>query len=237
MHRALRVPARAIQVPAPTGRRSLCGLYAAPPVQTQCVRRRRDDFAGDIYVPGEVLTRWHGLREFVGPDGQPTPLRPRGKGLTFANLVYRIDPSTDPQQVLACLLKIGAVAQVGSQYLPRARKAVHCMKTRTFNFKATLALLRAAERNVRANRPLEYQTATYGSIPTKQVADFRKATSILADSILISADEAMLRETNSSPPGARAVPMTLGVHTSESRPLRSLLAKRPTISNRKKARR
>jgi len=197
-----------------------------------------DDFPGNIYVPAEVLTRWYGLREYVGPDGQPKPLSLRGRGYTFSSLVYGIDPNADAEQVLTYLIKIRAVAQVGNRYAARQRKALHRITTRTlrtFNFKATLALLRAAERNVREGRPLEYQTATYGSVPQSGLDDFRAAMSRLADTTLVSADEAMLRETNSSPAGSRAVPLTFGAYLSETRPLRSLLAKRPQASTRKKA--
>src|SRR5882757_10588892 len=170
------------------------------------------------YVPAEVLTRWHVAPKWVGPDGQPRALPTSGTQLSVAALVREVDPTADAQQILKYLVSIRAVTRVGKRYVPLERKARHRLsgrRLRAFNFRASLALLRVVESNVREGRARQYQFTTDGNVPEHRLADFREAMTDLADATLMSADNEMVRESTSSQRGARAVPMTLGVFLGE----------------------
>lgn len=192
------------------------------------------------FVPAEVLSRWYVAPKWVGADGQPRALPASGTQLSFASLVRDVDRTADAHQTLKYLLNIRAVTRVGTRYVPLERKARHRLsgrRLRMFNFRATLALLRVVESNVREGRARQYQFTTDGTVPEHRLADFREAMTDLADATLMSADDEMVRESSASQPDARAVPMTLGVFLGEARPLPSLITQRTAATPPKAPRR
>ncbi len=62
-----------------------------------------------------VLHGWHNDRDYVGPYGFPIDLPFVGTPLSFSILAGRHAPGVSPQMILQELLRVGAVAEVGSQ--------------------------------------------------------------------------------------------------------------------------
>jgi hypothetical protein len=69
-------------------------------------------------VPGEVLTQWHLLPQYVD-NGEPRPLPATGLGPSIASIVRRVSRTARSDEVLTYLLGIGAVKQMGGLYLPQ----------------------------------------------------------------------------------------------------------------------
>jgi hypothetical protein len=186
------------------------------------------DFGADDYLPADVLSRWEDSRQFVDKDGSPMPLPAKSRGgPSFDTLVRSVDSRADSDKLLKYLLRIGAVERVGKRYMLKDRKARHQPTGRLlpkFNFKASLALLRTVESNIRPGSPRQYQFTTDGRIPKDSVEEFREESAAVGEVALRTWDEAIQsKQTDATQDKRSWVKMTGGVYMNEDRPLPSLL--------------
>jgi hypothetical protein len=199
--------------------RDVSDLFARSLIQlvSQVMMRGSEEpYRGNPYVPAEVLSRWALLKQYVGADGKPRPLRAKGRGLTFASLVRLIDPHENPARVLDYLLKIGNVARVGKLFVPTSRIAQHPISgplLRVLEVRAVAALLRSIMSNAREGRPRQYQFTTDGSIPESELDEFQAEVRGVFVQALLTVDELILRRRNNpARQGDPLVPLTMGLY-------------------------
>jgi hypothetical protein len=180
-------------------------------------------------VPGEVLTQWHLLPQYVH-DGEPRPLPATGPGPSVASIVRRVSRTARPDEVLKYLLGMGAVKQMGRLYLPKQRILELRLSPRLQRFhhlRVALALLRTLESNARQTSERQYQFTTDGTVPESQLQHFRNEMREASDRTLMLADAAMFRQSQARKRGERGLPVTLGIFMSEGRKLPSFMEGAP----------
>jgi hypothetical protein len=69
----------------------------------------------------DVLTAWFNDAAYLDADGKPRRLPPEGGSISVASLVRSVDREADPREVLAYLVRSGAVRRTGRYYVPRMR--------------------------------------------------------------------------------------------------------------------
>jgi hypothetical protein len=68
-----------------------------------------------------VLTVWFSDAAYLDADGKPRPLPLEGGSISVTSLVRSVDRDADPREVLAYLVRSGAVRRKGRHYVPRTR--------------------------------------------------------------------------------------------------------------------
>jgi hypothetical protein len=68
-----------------------------------------------------VLTVWFSDAAYLNADGKPRPLPLEGDSISVTSLVRSVDREADPREVLAYLVRSGAVRRKGKRYVPRMR--------------------------------------------------------------------------------------------------------------------
>jgi hypothetical protein len=76
---------------------------------------------GEISEASHVLTVWFTEADYLEADGEPRPLPLEGASMSLAALVRSVDPQLDPREVVAYLIRSGAVRRHGARYVPRKR--------------------------------------------------------------------------------------------------------------------
>ena len=72
-----------------------------------------------------ILNTWHTDSQFVGPYGIPLELgRHGGKGRTFQELVFSVDPSANAVEAMQELLRLGAVSTSGETHVRVVSRAI-----------------------------------------------------------------------------------------------------------------
>jgi hypothetical protein len=77
--------------------------------------------AREIADASHVLTVWFSNVEYLDGAGKPLPLPLRGRSKSIGTLIRSINPGLDAREVLAYLVRHGAVDHRGGRYVPRAR--------------------------------------------------------------------------------------------------------------------
>src|SRR6516162_9676894 len=78
----------------------------------------------EIPQASHVLTVWFSDAAYLDADGKPRPLPLEGGAISVASLVRSVDREVDPREVLAYLVRTGAVRRKGKHYVPRTRAVV-----------------------------------------------------------------------------------------------------------------
>jgi hypothetical protein len=210
------------------------------------------DPTDQTFLPGEVITQWHNLPEYL-LNGRPRPLYAKRTRLSIAALVRRLDPNADPNGILRHLIETRAIERVGSHFLPTTR----IMKYRRqpaqqqiHHRRVALALAQTLETNARhaersaresAYEPPEdarlYEFASTGFVPESQMQEFRKEMRQLNDETLVLVDGVMARRSQKRKRGERLVPVSEVIFMSENSPLVPSKATPRTASRRQSKRR
>lgn len=214
--------------------------------------RIQPDPMDQTFLPGEVITQWHNLPEYL-LNGRPRPLYARRTRLSIAALIRRLDPHADTDEVLKHLTETRAIEPVGKRFLPTTR----IMKYRRqpaqqqiHHRRVALALVRTLETNARhaersareaAYDPPEdariYEFASTGFVPESQMQEFRKEMRQLNDETLVLVDGVMARRSQKRSRGEKLVAVSEVIFMSENSPLAPFTATRRTASRRQRKRR
>ena len=96
-----------------------------------------------------VLTHWHRDPDYLDDHGTPRPLSLRNDGPSLSRLIARVYPSAEPTDVVATLLRIGAIRSVRKRFVPAARSVVlEDEAVRIHALIALLAILRTIDFNI-----------------------------------------------------------------------------------------
>jgi hypothetical protein len=71
-----------------------------------------------------IMTMWYALPRYLGSDDGPIPLKLKGRGPTFRELVASVLPGEDPLGVAEALIRAGAVKRSGDRYVAISRQVI-----------------------------------------------------------------------------------------------------------------
>jgi Family of unknown function (DUF6502) len=189
----------------------------------------------EIHDAAHVLTLWFSEVGFLDAAGKPVSLPLEGASRSFTTLVRSVDKRLDPQEVLAYLLRSGAVRRQGQRYVPRARVLV-LRGTQGPDYFHTLTVLThmlgTLEHNVLPKRVVrgwfEY-SAENPRFPARARGELDERVKRLGAEVLSRLDAYMRRREVTRRPGEPTLRVGVGMHLWESNrePLREYRAVRP----------
>jgi hypothetical protein len=172
----------------------------------------------EISDASHVLTVWFTELAYLGADGKPQPLPFEDGSKSVAALVRSVDPRLDAQEVLAYLLRSGAVRRQGRRYAPRGRTLL-LRGARGPDYFRTLRVLSnvlgTLEHNVLPKRAVpgwfEY-FAENPRFPTRARAELDQRVNRLGKELLARLDAYMRRREVTAKPGERTMRVGVGIH-------------------------
>jgi hypothetical protein len=201
----------------------------------------------EIEGAAHVLTVWFSEAAYVDPFGKPRALPLEGPSRSVTALVRSVDRRFDPREVLAYLVRCGAIRREGKRYVPRAR-ALHVRGARGPDYFHTLRvltnMLATLEHNIQPKRAargwFEYFTENR-QFPVRAREGLDKYVAMLGKEMLSRLDTHMHRREASRRPGEPTLRVGIGMHLWEGQRKTSRAggsrASRPRAARRKTERR
>ena len=168
-----------------------------------------------------VLTVWFSDAAYLDADGKPRPLPLEGGSISVASLVRSVDREVDPREVLAYLVRSGAVRRKGKHYVPRMRGVLlrgvrgpdyfHTLHVLT-NFLGTL------EHNLRPRRTVPGRFERFVVNPHFPVSQLEPLYTFLerqGEEVLPRVDLYMHQREKMCQPGERTVRVGFGIYIFE----------------------
>ena len=168
-----------------------------------------------------VLTVWFSDAAYLDADGKPRPLPLEGGSISVASLVRSVDREVDPREVLAYLVRSGAVHRKGKYYVPRTRAVVlrgvrgpdyfHTLHVLT-NFLGTL------EHNLQPRRAARGRFERYVANPHFPASQLEPLYTFLerqGEEVLPRIDLYMHQREKLCQPGERTVRIGFGIYIFE----------------------
>lgn len=168
-----------------------------------------------------VLTVWFSDAAYLDADGKPRPLPLEGGSVSVASLVRRVDREVDPREVLAYLVRSGAVRRKGKHYVPCMRGVLlrgvrgpdyfHTLHVLT-NFLGTL------EHNLQPRRTVPGRFERFVANPNFPVSQLEPLYTFLqrqGEEVLPRVDLYMHQREKMCQPGERTVRVGFGIYIFE----------------------
>lgn len=177
----------------------------------------------EIEGAAHLLTVWFSETAYLDPLGKPRALPLEGASRSVAALVRSVDPQFDAREVLAYLVRNGAVRRIGRRYVPRGRALLlrgaqgpdyfHTQRVLT-NMLATL------EHNIQL-KPAERSWFEYFAenrqFPVRAREGLNKYAAMVGEEMLFRLDAYMHRREVNRRPGERTMRVGVGMHLWEGR--------------------
>jgi len=198
------------------------------------VRARR--VARNIDDAAHVLTVWFSEATYLDASGRPLALPLEGASKSVTALVRSVNPTFNTREVLAYLIRSGALRLDGRRYVPRSR-AVFIRGVRGPDYFQTLRvlthMLATLEHNVLPKRTAPgwfAYSAENPHFPVRQREMLDKYVAAIGKEILARLDTYMRRREVNRKPGEPTVRVGIGMHLWEGdsqRPSRLATRGRP----------
>jgi hypothetical protein len=186
-------------------------------VRARKVTREIDDAA-------HVLTVWFSEAAYLDPSGRPRALPLEGASKSVAALVRSVDQRFNAREVLAYLVRSGAVRRHGKRYVPRARMLL-LRGARGPDYFRTLRVLThmlgTLEHNVlpkRAARGWFEYFAENPRFPARAREGLDKYVAALGKEVLSRLDTYMRRREVNRKPSEPTLRVGVGMHLWEGQP-------------------
>jgi hypothetical protein len=175
----------------------------------------------EIPQASHVLTVWFSDAAYLDADGKPRPLPLEGGAISVASLVRSVDREVDPREVLAYLVRTGAVRRKGKHYVPRTR-AVVLRGVRGPDYFHTLHVLThflgTLEHNLQPRRTVRGRFERYVANPHFPVSQLEPLYTFLerqGEEVLPRVDLYMHQRERLCQPGERTVRIGFGIYIFE----------------------
>ncbi len=168
-----------------------------------------------------VLTVWFSDAAYLGADGKPLPLPLEGGSISVTSLVRSVSGEADPREVLAYLVRSGAVRRKGKHYVPRTRGVIlrgvrgpdyfHTLGVLT-NFLGTL------EHNLQPKRTAPNRFERFVAnlhFPVSQLEPLYAFLERQGEEVLPRVDLYMHQRAKMCQPGERTVRVGIGIYIFE----------------------
>jgi len=168
-----------------------------------------------------VLTVWFSDAAYLDADGKPRPLPLEGASTSVASLVRSVDREAHPREVLAYLVRSGAVRRKGKHYVPRMR-GVLLRGVRGPDYFHTLGVLinflGTLEHNLKPRRTVPGRFERFVANPHFPVSQLEPLYAFLqrqGEEVLPRVDLYMHQREKLSQPGERTVRVGFGIYIFE----------------------
>jgi hypothetical protein len=144
------------------------------------VGARRIEHIGRPVLYNDIVARWRNDPRFLDPTGQPRALSIKGKN-QFSTLIREVDPASDPQRVMAVLVRFGNVRRTANSTYKLIRPLFFSGTDRTLAFEpiayflsdASLTLGHILRRTRRTRTPeLFWRTVECTGLSAKSAREF-----------------------------------------------------------------
>lgn len=207
-----------------------CGLTPeeiVAAVRDSCERIPRDWAAKGRLLKREipqaphVLTLWFSDAAYLDADGKPRALPLEGDSISVISLVRSVDREVDPREVLAYLVRSGAVRRKGKHYVPRTR-GVLLRGVRGPDYFHTLGVLSnflgTLEHNLQPRRTVPGRFERFVANPHFPVSQLEPLYTFLqrqGEEVLPRVDLYMHQREKMCQPGERTVRVGFGIYIFE----------------------
>lgn len=178
----------------------------------------------EIEGAAHVLTVWFSETAYLDPFGKPRALPLEGSSRSFAALVRSVDPQFEAREVLAYLVRNGAVRRIGRRYVPRGRALLlrGAQGPDYFHTQRVLThILATLEHNIQLKRGqrgwFEY-FAENRQFPVRAREGLNKYAAMVGREMLFRLDAYMHRREVNRRPGERTMRVGVGMHLWEGQP-------------------
>ena len=168
-----------------------------------------------------VLTVWFSDAAYLDANGKPRPLPLEGGAISIASLVRSVDREADPREVLAYLVRSGAVRRMGKRYIPRTR-GVLLRGVRGPDYSHTIGVLTnflgTLEHNLKPRRTVPGRFERFVANPHFPVSQLETLYTFLqrqGEEVLPRVDLYMHQREKLSQPGERTVRVGFGIYIFE----------------------
>jgi Family of unknown function (DUF6502) len=170
-------------------------ICARLPKPVSAADPRRRAHVADL---SHVIARWHKTAEYLDARGKPRALALRARGPCLRALIARVLPDANPSVVVRWLMRLKAIRQVGTRYVPTSRYVLwneDLPAGRWHELTTLLGLLRTVDHNLSGTGPaLLERSAINPNYPVSKLASIHRYLKVQAGEVLGACDDRMARD-------------------------------------------